>query len=211
MNKEQLLQATDEQILEEVQRLQYLFGHSQIVRHGLNRDEEVYQTQSVAEHIYNMMTLALYFKPLEDPHSRWDWDKIYKMILWHDAGELETGDIVAHKKTEADEQKEIEVYKDVLGKVPLSFVPEMKPLLENYAKQDSVEDRFVNALDKLEVTISTLTPEGKVRFVDHIKASKSVLEMYIERNTPMYQSFSVIARFIDYLHRAHLEEKYYVE
>ena len=57
MNRADILNLTDQQILAEVARLQYLFGHQNIIRHGLNRDSEAHQTQSTSEHIYNAITL----------------------------------------------------------------------------------------------------------------------------------------------------------
>ena len=80
MTREELLQFSESEILHEVGKLQYIFGHSQIIRHGLNRDAEEYQTQSVAEHIYNMMILAQYFRALEDPNNVWDLEKHTKNI-----------------------------------------------------------------------------------------------------------------------------------
>ena len=160
MHKTELLGTSDERIIDEVKRLQYLFGHSKIIRHGLNRDSEQYTTQSVAEHIYNMFTLAEYFLPLEDPGNQWDRHKIHQMILWHDAGELETGDIPTHNKTPSDEKKEAQEREDVVEKMPHMFVERFEELFRELDSKKTVEAKFVWALDRLEAQICLYGDNG---------------------------------------------------
>ncbi len=49
-----------------------------------------------------MLHLAYYFRDLEDPKRLMDFDKVVRMILVHDMGEIETGDISCVLKTQLD-------------------------------------------------------------------------------------------------------------
>lgn len=211
MTKDELLNSSEEELLQEVRRLQYIFGHSQIIRHGLNRDTEEYQTQSVAEHIYNMMILAQYFRPLEDPAGEWDWEKIHRMILWHDAGELETGDIVTHHKDENHEIQERQAHEQVIDNSPDILQKNIRHTLDEFEYQASPEARFVKSLDKLEVCISTYSKHGKHRFVNAVGASREVVDGYIASHLAIVEEFPVIKKMIQVIHSRLLEEQYYKE
>jgi hypothetical protein len=52
---------TDEYILSEIEKLKYPYGLNRVIRFNLERKEE-FQTQSVAEHVTNMIFLAYYFR-----------------------------------------------------------------------------------------------------------------------------------------------------
>ena len=116
------LNATQEKILtdkafviEEVQRIQFFYGLKMEIRYGEIRKD---MTESVAEHIYGMHVLAEYFMPLEDDTQTWNRENIYSMITWHDMDELETGDMIGYKKTDADRQREATAIKTVINPAP---------------------------------------------------------------------------------------------
>lgn len=211
MNREELLSATDEQILDEVQRIQYLFGHSKIIRHGLNRDDEQYVTQSVSEHIYNMMVLAEYFWPLEDPDNAWDWQKIQRMILWHDAVELEVGDVKTHEKNEEAYGAKENAIPIVISKVPSQIQKIFRDILHEYEQRESQESLFVKALDVLEVEIAGYTPEGKERLIGGVQADWDIMQFYKKKQHNHAQGFPCILRFVDLVMERLIEEKYYKE
>ncbi len=52
-------------VLEELRKLQYLYGQQQVIRSNLTRTEDI-MTESVAEHIYGLTVLAHYFSLLEE-------------------------------------------------------------------------------------------------------------------------------------------------
>ena len=108
---------TTEYILAEIKKIKYTYGLNKVIRYNLKRNEK-FQTQSVAEHLTNMMYLAYYFRSLEDPENKLDWDKVIKIILMHDLGEIETGDIITVAKTFLDENKEREAIQKVKEQSP---------------------------------------------------------------------------------------------
>ena len=84
---------SDEEVLEEVKKIQYLYTLKREIRYAETRCDE---TESVAEHIYGMHICAMYFLPLEDPLCTWDKSRIFQMITLHDIDEIETGDVMRY-------------------------------------------------------------------------------------------------------------------
>ena len=66
-------------ILREVDRLLYTYGINKVIRYSKGRVEE-YQTQSVAEHVANMIFCAYYFRDLEDANREMDKDMIKRGV-----------------------------------------------------------------------------------------------------------------------------------
>ncbi len=209
MDRTKLLQASDEQIIDEVKRLQYLFRHQTIIRNGLNRCDEIFRTQSVAEHIYNMFTLVEYFLPLEDKFAEMNIIDIHRMVLWHDSGELETGDICKHKKTLSDERQEKMVGTMVLESSPQGISSLLGTAVEKYEAQDSREARFVKALDRLEAEIYLQDDDGKRMLINFQGLTLVQLEKCTEQTEQDTKEFPSIHRFGSLLMREKRKQGYY--
>ena len=82
------------EILDNVARVQYLYGLKNEIRYGRTRDEKIH-TESVAEHLYGAMILVQHFLPLVDPQNTIDRQRVMDLVLVHDFGEIETGDVIA--------------------------------------------------------------------------------------------------------------------
>lgn len=145
-------------VLDETKKIQYLYKLKQEIRYGQMRSED---TESVAEHIYGMHINAAYFIPLEDRERVWNTAAIYSMITWHDIDEVETGDIIGYKKTDADRAKEHTATKLVIQKSPLHMQQDIERILAEYQGQKTIEARFVKALDKLEPLFQIYNENGK--------------------------------------------------
>jgi len=149
-----------EEVLAEVEKLQYLYGLKHEIRYGDNRSEDTV-TESVAEHIYGMHILASYFLPLEDPDGNWDREKISNLITWHDIEEIETGDIIGYLKTDEDRERESAARKVVIEKAPVSIQPFITNLLDEYETRESIESQYVKAIDKMEPLCQIFNENGK--------------------------------------------------
>lgn len=149
---------TEEEILEEVAKLQYCYGLKQEIRYGEGRFD---QTESVAEHIYGMHVLASYFLELEDPQHGWDSKKIFEMITWHDMDELETGDVIGYLKTQEDRQREADAVDIMISKLPEALQDRVRKVITEYQSQETTEARFVKALDKIEPLFHLYNENGK--------------------------------------------------
>lgn len=148
--------------LEEIRKLATLYKLKLEIRYAHIRDEDkVYDTESVAEHVYGMMLVADYFLPLLDPDRTWDRDKIHSMILYHDMDEIETGDTVGWMKTTEHRSVEIEAVRRVILDTPKHMQRAITDLMDEYFLQESTESHFVKAVDKFEPLIHLWNDSGK--------------------------------------------------
>lgn len=149
---------TEAEIIEEVRKIQYFYGLKHEIRYGESRTD---MGESVAEHIYGMHVLAAYFLPLEDKERKWNKERIYAMITWHDMDEVETGDMIGYKKTEADRAREVTAMDTVLNNTPKHMREEITKIVTEYQKQETNESRFVKALDKIEPLFQLYNENGR--------------------------------------------------
>lgn len=182
--------AKDEEILKEVEKIQYLYGLKYEIRYDLAREEKLH-TESVAEHIYGMFILAHYFLPLEDPEGAWDHKRIYELILWHDIDEIEAGDLIGYKKTTADRIREKQAEKEVLAKMPTILQSSVSGYLAEYTARITKEAQFVKAIDKMEPNFHLLNPRGK----QIMHNNGTTLEEHNKIKTPYIKGFLVLERF----------------
>ncbi|MEI7709351.1 MAG: HD domain-containing protein [bacterium] len=191
---------TKEQIWTEIEKLMYPYGLNRVIRYSLER-KEPFQTQSVAEHVTNMIFLAYYFRDFEDPKYKLDFNKVVKMIMMHDMGEIETGDIVIVKKTETHEATEREAIKSVRAKSPKFIADEIESLYDEFSDPKTQEGKYAKAIDKFEGQIFWVGKEGvemlthvheilgletEVAHGSHIKKVFSMLDAY---NFPTIKKF----------------------
>ena len=152
-------------VLQEVDRLQYLYKLKTEIRYGQERTEEVY-SESVAEHIYGMQICASYFLPLEDPDHVWDHQKIHEMILWHDMDEIVTGDTIGYLKTAAHREEEAKAIAEVIDNLSPVFQAHVHDLITEYEARETAEANFVKAIDKIETHIQIFNENGKQILLD---------------------------------------------
>lgn len=106
--------------------------------------------ESVAEHSWRI-TLMAYFIKDEFPEA--DIDKVIKMCLIHDLGEIFTGDIPSFNKTDNDTRKEDELLDEWVGTLPETFCTEMRELYAEMNALETLEARLYKCMDKLEAVI----------------------------------------------------------
>ncbi|MFZ4632068.1 MAG: HD domain-containing protein [Patescibacteria group bacterium] len=203
-------QFTDDYVLEEIKKIKYTYGVNSVIRYNLER-EELHKTQSVAEHVTNMLFLAYYFKELEDPKSKLDFDKVVRMILMHDMAEIETGDIITTIKTAADNEVERLAVKTVKEKSPEFVAREVEELYDEIEESKTFEAQFVKAIDKLEGQIFWIEKEG-VEMVDFIDKKTGidinvVYPIMMDKINKMlsYFNFKYIQRFMDVIHQERMK------
>jgi putative hydrolase of HD superfamily len=184
---------TKDEILDAVTEIQYLYGLKYEIRYELTRTKEDF-SESVAEHIYGMHVLCQFFLPLEDVKSEWNHNKIRQLITWHDIEEVETGDMIGWKKTDADRALEKEAGDRVVARMPKIFQKEVGALLNEYNMQETIEARFVKALDKVEPLFHIYNPKGKI-LSHHVgltfDASNRIKEPYVA-SFPHLKNYSEI-------------------
>ena len=106
--------------------------------------------ESVAEHSWRISLMAMLVAP-EFPDA--DMNKVIRMCLIHDLGEAFTGDIPAFHKTDADTQREEDLFDAWVQTLPKENREEFTALLEEMNALETQEAKIYKALDKLEAVI----------------------------------------------------------
>ena len=129
------------QILHTVERLK------DVTRHAYTSGG---RHESVAEHSWRLSLMA-YF--LRDEFPDVDMDKVIRMGLIHDLGEIFTGDIPTFLKTSADSQKEDDLLSQWVATLPEPYCGDMAALYHEMNALQTAEAKLYKALDKLEAVI----------------------------------------------------------
>ena len=109
------------------------------------------RAESVADHSWRIALMAMLLTP-QFPEA--DMNKVIRMCLIHDLGEAFTGDIPTFDKTEADVQKEDDLYAAWVDTLPPETKAEFSSLLVEMNALEITEAKIYKALDKLEAVIS---------------------------------------------------------
>ncbi len=107
--------------------------------------------ESVAEHSWRLALMAMLAR---DEYPQLDMDKVIRMCLIHDLGEVVTGDIPAFEKTQADvaiEDRAVE--REVAALLPERERAEFVALFAEMNALETPEARLYKAFDKLEALI----------------------------------------------------------
>jgi 5'-deoxynucleotidase YfbR-like HD superfamily hydrolase len=191
-------------VVSEAQQLQTLYTLKREIRYGHERTTDGH-TESVAEHIYALHCLVDYFLPLEDTGNSWRKLAIHEMIQYHDIGEIETGDIVAYKKTEADYEYESQAARRVIKSLPSAMQDHLLSIIDEFDKGSSIEAQFVRAIDKFEPLIHCFNKAGK----QTLQHNKFTLEKRIDYTSDALTPFPILTRFEDVLNELFVRENYY--
>ena len=137
--------------MEELDRL-----HHALQLKGIERSGRVGSRQeSTAEHVYGCMVLAEYFIPSV---KGIDELKVFRMLLYHDMIEIESGDtFILDEKGRMDKhEREREAARVLSGKLPSRISSSLKELWNEYEEGKTLEARFCLAIDALEPVIHHL-------------------------------------------------------
>ena len=107
--------------------------------------------ESVAEHSWRLALMAYW---ISDEFPEADMDKVIRMCLIHDIGEVFTGDIPTFLKTSADEDAEEKLLYAWVDTLPAPFREEMRALYREMEARQTTEARIYKALDNLEAVIA---------------------------------------------------------
>jgi putative hydrolases of HD superfamily len=195
---------TTEFILDEVKKLQYLYGLKTEIRYGQRRPNGDL-TESVAEHIYGMHLCAQYFLPLENPELTWDRVRIYEMITLHDIDEIETGDMIGYLKTDSIRDGEKEAKLKVLAGSPTHLQNNFRLLIDEYEDQQTIEAKFVKAIDRFEPLLQMYSDFGK----KIISINKTTAEQSKRIKDNFIEPFPVIHQFNLLIQKIMIDEGYF--
>ncbi len=142
------LESSHEDIIEEMRRLRVLYTLKTTLRYRSTRPDE--HSESVGEHLFAMQVVAQYFLPLEDPEGKLDRVRINELMLFHELGEIETGDIIFHRKTETDYANEQLAAERVAKQLPETMQAIALERVKEFDACETSEAKFAVAVDKIE-------------------------------------------------------------
>jgi putative hydrolase of HD superfamily len=141
------------QVYLEFNHLKQLFRQGWL-RHGIPRD----RCESVAEHSLGVAVLALLLA--ETYHPELDTNKVLRMALLHDFGEIYAGDIIPNDENSTSKSRlERESMLKVFEKLPngKNYVS----LWEDFESGDSREAHFVRQVDRLEMGLQAAVYQAR--------------------------------------------------
>lgn len=199
---------TDEKfILDECRRIQTLYELKKVIRYNLSREEEI-DTESVAEHIFAMHALCVYFLPLENLEGEYNLERIFLLSEFHDIDEIETGDFVSYKKTSEQIAAGKAALPKVIARLPASMQASVTDILDEYETQKTLEAKFVKAIDKLEPSFHVYSEHGMI--INH-NITRVTYEQHCQIKDPYTKPFPIVHRFSDVLSRALRDEGFFAK
>lgn len=171
--------------IDDVIKVYFQFNHlKQLYRQGWQKHLPKTETESVADHSFGVMVLALLLADRYYP--KLNLTKIVEMIIVHEAGEIYAGDEVRH-----DKQSLIKKYKK--EKISINRVfKELKQknkytnLWEEYERRDTDLAQFVKQIDYLEMAVQAIIYEQQYKvnlneffiFIKKFLKDKKLLEIF---------------------------------
>ena len=80
-------------------------------------------------------------------------DKVIRMCIIHDLGEVFTGDIPTFEKTKADEKKEDTLLENWVRSLPETYAEEMAKLYIEMNERKTLEAKIYKAIDGMEALV----------------------------------------------------------
>ncbi len=115
--------------------------------------------ETVASHSFNVAFLSLILCEILKKEREIDCEKVLKMAILHELGEVELGDIHFEGRRligDAVEEGERRAVKEILEEAGLSS---LYPLWEEFERAESFEAKLVRALDKIDLYLTALDYE----------------------------------------------------
>lgn len=186
------LGASDTKILEEMEKIRVLYTLKRTLRYHSTRDHSIH-SESVAEHLFAMEVIAQYFLPLEDPEGELDRTRVHELMLFHELGEIETGDILFHRKNDAQREEEKRAAERVAARLPDSLKGVALERVREFDACETPEATFADAIDKLEPIFEVFDGEVMTAF----KRLHITHEMAVNGKKEATQAYPYMRMFLD--------------
>lgn len=186
------LEMHNSEILEEMKRIRVLYKLKSTLRYQSVRDHTVH-SESVAEHLFAMQIIAQYFLPLEDPATHMDRTRIHELMLFHELGEIETGDILFHRKTADQRSEERRAAERVVNQLPKSMRSIARDRVREFDACETPEAIFADAIDKIE-PIFEMFDESVLPAFKRLHITRG---MAVDKKKEATRRFPYMAKFLD--------------
>ena len=168
-----------------LEHLQYVnLGMAGTIRFAKKREGFGVLNQSVSEHLVGMSNIIdIAKRQLSGRYPFADWDKVDKMLRYHDVGEIETGDVVKIIKNGEHTEKENKAIDRILEQFPEELGGEISELLREKEELETIEARIVHLIDKIEPQIIIATEKGIQEIRDLYQSTGiNIVQYAIQKN-----------------------------
>jgi putative hydrolase of HD superfamily len=145
-----------QQIIDFILEVEKLKGVTRKTRPlGLDRYE------NSAEHSWQLALLAISLERFAE--SPIDMNRVVRMLLVHDIGEIDTGDTIFFAETGWEERKaaELNAVKRIFGLLPDQQAAEFLCLWQEFEQAETIEALFAHAADRAMPVLLNLANEGQ--------------------------------------------------
>lgn len=184
----------NDEVLTIARQLRIAYQLKRTLRYGTKRDMSVH-SKSVAEHIYGLMILAEYFHPLETAARPLDLLHIFRLILFHEFGEIPRGDVPLFQKTKRHTLEEQADARLVFRGLPKLMRQLGHPIWFEAWERESPTAHFVHALDKTEPVFEFFDPINE----RSVRRLGQTYEQTCEPKFAATDRFPVMRRFVEVL------------
>ena len=117
--------------------------------------------ENSAEHSWQLALFAMALEPCAATPV--DLNRVIRMLLVHDIGEIDTGDTIAFAEGGWDERKaaELAAVRRILGMLPDGRGAELVALWQEFEAAETAEARFAGALDRAMPVLLNLNNNGQ--------------------------------------------------
>ena len=148
------------------------------------KDSGTGRQESDAEHVFSMMMIA--WKIMKEEKLKLDQEKVFQLILSHELGEIDVGDITIADGVDS----KVKYNKEMIGveRIASSYnMPEFKKLWLEFEENKTAEAKFVKMIDKLDAVMQSKIysemnnrPEVYEEFYNNAKEVIKGYEKYLE-------------------------------
>jgi putative hydrolases of HD superfamily len=145
-----------QQVIDFILELDKLKGVTRKTRSaGLDRYE------NSAEHSWQIAMFAIALMPYAETPV--DLNRVIRMLLVHDVGEIDTGDTIVYAEGGWDERKTAELLaaKRILGMLPEPLSTELVALWQEFELGETYDARFAGAVDRAMPALLNLANNGQ--------------------------------------------------
>jgi putative hydrolase of HD superfamily len=128
---------------------------------SISRQTLVYQgrrAENAAEHSWHLAIAVLIFRHLAPPNL--DIEKSLRMALLHDIVEIDAGDTFIYDESGDKNPKEIAALHRLASLLPAELGSDFQQIWLEFEKRESIEARYVNALDRFLPLYSNALNQG---------------------------------------------------
>jgi len=147
--------------------------------------------ENSAEHSWQLALFAMALEPCAATPV--DLNRVIRMLLVHDIGEIDTGDTIAFAEGGWDERKaaELAAVRRILGMLPDGRGAELVALWQEFEAAETAEARFAGALDRAMPVLLNLNNNGQSWRENGISYNRVVrrVQAQIEAGCPALWSY----------------------